>query len=243
MRQILGLLLMLLLSVPAAFCQENKAPVVLKINIPSLGDETTFPTLRLSAERKIGVKTSLAAEMGYQLYSIEAYADTVHTKPRGLKLGMELRYYPRHQIISDMTGVYVATNIFFRKNKYTERLSYYPKTEEYVYHDELFIDNFIVKKSITGLHLIVGRQSNLKVPMHRHKTTKVFPGIFFDGSLGIGAFHRHVKNELREFDPSIFERYTSRHPNVNDAMTASGLSENLGLRPSFVFNFRIGYRL
>lgn len=223
--------------------EEKKIPVLLKLSIPSLGDETTFPSLRLSAERKLGVKTSLAIEAGYQLYAIDRFVDTANTKPKGIKLGAELRYYPGHQSRSNITGFYLAANAFFRRNKYAERLEYYSKTDQNPNYAELTTDEFTVKKSISGLHLLVGKQFNLRVPLNPTKPKKVFPRVFIDGSLGLGCFYRHTVNEHREFNEELFERNRPRHPNVYDAYIRSGLSENSGLRPSLVFNFRIGYRL
>ncbi|MGC4232182.1 MAG: hypothetical protein QM594_04320 [Niabella sp.] len=227
------------------FAQEKipERPLILKLNIPSFGDETTFPTLSLSAEKKTGAKTSILVEAGYQLYTIQDFVDTTFTKPRGIKLGAEFRYYPGHTSGSDMTGFYMAANIFFRENKYTENLSYYPKDQPVKRYDNYLVDNFVVKKSIAGVNLVAGKQINFKVPLHKEKRKKVFPNIFMDGSVGIGAFYRKVKNEQREFSENIHERYTSRHPNFYDALTKSGLSENSGLKPSFAFNFRVGYRL
>lgn len=236
--------LLVFLTVQIAIGQnEEKKPVILKLNIPSLGDETTFPTLRFSAEKKVGKKTSLAIEAGYQIYTIERFADTNHIQPRGIKLDAELRYYPKHKSISDMTGFYLSANPFFRRNKYTERLSYYPKTEQRPNYKEMTEDYFIVKKSISGVHFIVGGQFNLRVPFNSLKPKVALPRIFIDGSLGVGAFYRHVENEHREFNEDQFKRYKSRHPNFNDAITRSGLSENSGVRPGFAFNLRFGYRL
>jgi hypothetical protein len=223
--------------------EEKKIPVLLKLNVPSLGDALTFPTLRISAERKLGKKTSLAIEAGYQLYAIDRFVDTANTKPRGIKLGAELRYYPGHQRKSDITGFYLAANAFFRRNKYAESLQYYPKTDRYPNYAEMATDEFTVKKSISGLHLLVGKQFNLRMPLNPTKPKKVFPRVFIDGSLGLGLLYRNAVNEYREFNKDLFKRYTSRHPNVNDAYIRSGLSENSGLRPSCAFNFRVGYRI
>ncbi len=234
---------MLLATQVAAGQEEKKIPVLLKLNIPSLGDETTFPTLRISAERKLGVKISLAIEAGYQLYAIDHFVDTAHTKPRGMKVGAELRYYPGHQSISGITGFYLAANAFFRRNKYAERLQYYSRTEQYPNYAEMLGDDFIVIKSISGLHLIAGKQFNLRIPLNPTKPKKVFPRVFIDGSLGLGFFYRNVVNEHREFNNDLFERDKPRHPNIYDAYIRSGLSENSGLRPSFAFNLRVGYRI
>lgn len=234
---------MLLAAQTVAGQEEKKVPVLLKLNIPSLGDETTFSTLRVSAERKLGVKTSLAVEVGYQLYAIDRLVDTANTKPRGIKLGAELRYYPGHQSRSNITGFYLAANAFFRKSKYAEALQYYPKTEQYPNYAEMATDEFTVKKSISGIHLLAGKQFNLRIPSNPTKPKKAFPRAFIDGSLGMGCFYRHTVNEHREFNEELFERNRPRHPNVYDAYIRSGLSENSGLRPSWVFNFRIGYCL
>ncbi len=49
-------------------------------------------------------------------------------------------------------------------------------------------DDFIVIKSISRLHLIAGKQFNLKIPLNSAKPKKVFPRVFIDGSLGLGFF-------------------------------------------------------
>lgn len=104
-------------------------------------------------------------------------------------------------------------------------------------------DEFLVKKSISGIHLLVGKQFNLRMPFYPTKPIRAFPHFFTDGSSGLERFYGHTVNEQREFSKELFERNRPRHPNVYDAYIRAGLSENSGLRPSLPFNFWAGHRI
>ncbi|WP_346236012.1 hypothetical protein ABDK00_017625 [Niabella insulamsoli] len=214
---------------------------IIKLNLTSLLDETTFPTINVSLEKKISRTGSLTFEAGYQIYSIGNSADTSFVNNRGFKLAFEFRHYLNQKDVAKLTGYYIAANIFQRSNQYTEDLMYSLQQEKDNPNQRLE-DEFVVKKSVTGLNFVLGKQSNPTAKTWLKKY-KGLSKIFIDPYIGLGIFYRQVKNERREFEEGKHERYKSRHPNAYDIFASSGLAENTGFRPSLIGGIRLGIML
>lgn len=77
-----------------AFSQELKEKDwILKVNTTQLIDVFSFPTIQLSAERKLKPYLSVNSEFGYQLYEFKTEIDTIFLKPKGFKANLEFRCY------------------------------------------------------------------------------------------------------------------------------------------------------
>jgi len=72
--------------------KSNSTSLIVKINVTSLIDVTSFPTVQFSVEKRLSRYFSLSAEAGYQLYTYK-YTDTTFLDPQGFKVNLECRYY------------------------------------------------------------------------------------------------------------------------------------------------------
>ena len=103
------------------FAQESKeSNWILKLNATQLVDAVSYPTLQISAERKINPYFSVNAEFGYQLYDFSK-ADTLLLKSKGFKTNLEGRVYLfkllNSRIESKRNEFYVGLQLFYRENE------------------------------------------------------------------------------------------------------------------------------
>lgn len=91
MKKLLFVLILMISNLILA--QESKENNwILKLNATQLVDAVSYPTLQISAERKINSYFSVNAEFGYQLYDFSK-ADTILLKSKGFKSNLEGRVY------------------------------------------------------------------------------------------------------------------------------------------------------
>ena len=137
---------------------------ILKVNTTQLIDIFSFPTVQLSAERKLNPYLSVNAEFGYQLYQLYDYKtekDTISLKPKGLKANLELRFYfnkfLQKRKISKSNELFCGLQLFYRQNQKSWTIEYRRIDNENVYYD----DSFGVKKSVEGINLTFGDQISI----------------------------------------------------------------------------------
>jgi len=122
----------------------------IKISILSLVDEASFPTVQCGIELKLSRKISWYNEAGIKYRkSYYEVADTNFVNSNGYKLRSEIRYYFKKNTL------YVAGNGFYTKDFHNTEARYYYSNDS----TDLRIDNFSVKKNVSGFNLIIGRQS------------------------------------------------------------------------------------
>lgn len=238
-------ILLLILPGQIVICQNpevNYRPVI-KLNIKSLADVLTFPTLQLGIEESLSKQFSIYTEGGYQLYQTEFHGgDTSFITNKGYKLSAEIRYYFLKRMKANLAAPYFAFNFFHRYNQYNETLDYYFKDDLRSY-ENLLTDNFSVKKSVTGFNFIFGYQFNFRSKKPEYEIVKKSPRTFMDIYVGVGSGNRITKNEHRDFDSTFHERNTPNDITVRGSLLESGLRENNGTMTNVVLGLRLGYRL
>ena len=214
-----------------SFSQEKKdeSSYILKLNATSLADGFSFPTVQFALEKKLNNSFSVQGELGLQLYDLGRSVDTVSVDTKGFRAMAEGRFYflncykkdKSRKRISD--GVYVGIQLFYRENQFSRNTSYYFEDSE---NEELFKDNFGVKKKIFGANLALGFQ-------------KQFGHFVLEPYMYIGIMKRDIKNFDRSYNPDL------GHLEDNDSHDLFGdtdMQESSGYKPNFSFGLRIGYR-
>ena len=137
---------------------------ILKVNTTQLIDIFSFPTVQLSAERKLNPYLSVNAEFGYQLYQLYDYKtekDTISLEPKGLKANLELRFYIykffQKRKISESNELFCGLQLFYRHNQKSWEVEYRRIDNENIYYD----DSFGVKKTVVGINLNFGVQISI----------------------------------------------------------------------------------
>lgn len=223
------LLSILILTVSALiFAQESKeSNWILKLNATQLVDVVSYPTLQISAERKINPYFSVNAEIGYQLYDFSK-PDTIFLKSKGFKANIEGRVYLfkmlHSRVESKRNEFYVGLQLFYRENENTNSLDYSPKSDE----TKFYTDNFGTKRTAKGFNIMLGNQIS------------VSKKIVLEPYIGLGLMNRTINNSNIEYNEA------------NDIRNGTGLKplfQKLNLEESsgdffnFCFGLRIGYRL
>lgn len=222
MKKLLSVLI--LFASTLIFAQEEKEKKwVVKFNTVQLLDLFSFPTVMVSAERKINPYFSINAEAGYQLYG--SRADTVVLKTRGFKVNLEGRLYLfkllKSRTQSRKSELYVGLQVYHRKNQDTYNLKFTSADINTSYSDD-----FGVKKTAHGFNIIIGNQIS------------VSKNLVLEPFIGIGSLNIKTRNIDLEYDET-------KHVIEIDGLSLinSRLESNTGNFTNFCWGFRIGYRL
>lgn len=210
------------------FAQESKeSNWILKLNATQLVDIVSFPTLQISAERKINPYFSVNAEIGYQLYDFSK-SDTIFLKSKGFKANIEGRVYLfkmlHSRIETKRNEFYVGLQLFYRKNENTNSLDYSPKSDE----TKFYTDNFGTKRTAKGFNVMFGNQIS------------VSKKIILEPYIGLGLMNRTINNSNIEYDEA---NDTRNGTGLKPLFQKLNLEESSGNVFNFCFGLRIGYRL
>lgn len=223
------LLSILILTVSAfIFAQESKeSNWILKLNATQLVDVVSYPTLQISAERKINPYFSVNAEIGYQLYDFSK-PDTIFLKSKGFKANIEGRIYLfkmlHSRVESKRNEFYVGLQLFYRENENTNSLDYSPKSDE----TKFYTDNFGTKRTAKGFNVMFGNQIS------------VSKKIVLEPYIGLGLMNRTINNSNIEYDEA---NDTRNGTGLKPLFQKLNLEESSGDFFNFCFGLRIGYRL
>ena len=199
--------------------------VSIKIPVFAFIDEFSFPTIQTGIEVGITKKISWYNEAGIK-YRKSSYmwADTSFIDSRGCKLKSEFRYYKS----TVLNGGYVGLNGFYTKDFHHNWTAYYHAGDS----SDVRIDNFSVKKVVSGLNLIAGKI----YPTRKKISTEIFAG------LGI-RFVTIVQNNT-EFDQ---QRDNPHRGNgcftIADVAYWKDVEGGKFVSPNFSFGIRFSYSL
>ena len=220
----------LLLCFTSTFSEEKEErSYILKLNATSLVDGFSFPTVQLALERKFNKSFSVQGEFGLQLYELGQSVDTVSLDAKGFRAMAEGRFYFLNYYTKDKNqkrisdGVYVGIQLFYRENQFSRNTSYYFEDSE---NEELYKDNFGVKKNILGANLALGFQ-------------KQFGHFVLEPYMYIGIMKRDIKNFDRSYDPDLGHLEDN---GPHDFFGDTDMHESSGYKANFSFGLRIGYR-
>jgi Protein of unknown function (DUF3575) len=210
------------------FSQELKEKDwILKLNATQLIDVFSYPTLQISAERKINPYFSINAEIGYQLYNFYK-KDTIFLNSKGFKTNIEGRIYPlklaNSRIKSKRGGLYIGLQFFYRENQNTNAVDYSPKIDS----TKLFRDYFGTKRTAKGFNITFGYQISASKK------------IILEPFIGFGMLSRSIKNSDIQYDKIKDERGGT---DLVPLFQGLNLEESSGSFFNFCTGFRIGYRL
>lgn len=210
------------------FAQESKeSNWILKLNATQLVDAVSYPTLQISAERKINPYFSVNAEFGYQLYDFSK-ADTLLLKSKGFKADLEGRVYLfkllNSRIESKRNEFYVGLQLFYRENEGTNSVDFSPKSDE----TKFYTDNFGTKRTAKGFNITFGNQ----IPMSKK--------IILEPYIGLGMMNRKINNSDIEYDEIKDNRNGT---GLKPLFQKLNLEESSGNVFNFCFGLRVGYRL
>ena len=215
-----------------AFSQEVKEKNwIFKVNTTQLIDFFSFPTVQLSAERKLNPYLSLNTEFGYQLYESNTEIDTIQLKPNGFKANIEFRCYFlklfNSRKMSKRNELYVGFQFFYRQNQKSNSVEYKRKDDEV--NSIYFEDNFGAKKSAKGINLTFGDQIFLS------------ERIILEPYLLIGYMDKKIENIGLEYNE---EKHINNRNDGIPIFVAQDIADKNGENNvNFGFGFRIGYRL
>lgn len=210
------------------FAQESKeSNWILKLNATQLVDAVSYPTLQISAERKINPYFSVNAEFGYQLYNFSK-ADTILLKSKGFKANLEGRVYLfkllNSRIESKRNEFYFGLQVFYRENEGTNSVDFSPKNDE----TKFYTDNFVTKRTAKGFNITFGNQIS------------VSKKIILEPYLGLGMMNRKINNSDIEYDEI---KDTRNGTGLKPLFQKLNLEESSGNVFNFCFGLRVGYRL
>jgi len=200
---------------------------VLKLNAIQLVDVFSFPTLQISAERKINYFLSMNSEFGYQIYENRQKLDTIFFKPKGFKANVETRIYLSKlfskRIKSNKSEFYVGCQLFYRQNQSTNSVDYSPKIDS----TKNYSDTFGTKRKVKGVNLTVGYQFS---------TGKK---IVLEPFIGLGFQNKEIKNTNISYrkEKDFINAY-----DLSPLFQKLNLEESSGNSFDFSMGFRIGYR-
>lgn len=210
------------------FAQESKESIwILKLNATQLVDVVSYPTLQISAERKINPYLSVNAEFGYQLYDFNK-ADTILLKSKGFKADLEGRVYLfkllNSRIESKRNEFYVGLQLFYRENEGTNSVDFSSKSDE----TKFYTDNFGTKRTAKGFNITFGNQIS------------VSKKIILEPYIGLGLMNRQIYNSDIEYDEI---KDTRNGTGLKPLFQKLNLEESSGNVFNFCFGLRVGYRL
>lgn len=210
------------------FSQESKeSNWILKLNATQLVDAVSYPTLQISAERKINPYFSVNAEFGYQLYDFSK-ADTLLLKSKGFKTNLEGRVYLfkllNSRVESKRNEFYVGLQLFYRENEGTNSVDFSPKSDE----TKFYTDNFGTKRTAKGFNITFGNQISMSKK------------IILEPYIGLGMMNRKINNSDIEYDEI---KDTRNGTGLKPLFQKLNLEESSGNVFNFCFGLRVGYRL
>ncbi|HEX7868892.1 MAG TPA: DUF3575 domain-containing protein [Chryseobacterium sp.] len=210
------------------FAQESKeSKWVLKLNATQLVDVVSYPTVMISAERKINSYFSVNGEIGYQLYEFSK-ADTIILKSRGFKTNFEGRVYLfkllNSRIESKRTEFYVGLQLFYRENQSTDIVDYSHLNNA----DVKYTDNFGFKRKAKGFNVMFGNQIS------------VSQKIVLEPYVGLGLMNRKVENTAIDYNES---KHEIAGTGLTPLFRELNMEKNSGNYFNFCFGLRVGYRL
>lgn len=198
-----------------------------KIDMLQLVDVASFPTLKLTVEKKITPKFAVLLGGGFQLYEPYPNNDTIQMKATGFKIDMEARTYIlkvlNPQRYTQSGGIFVGIQGLYRENKFAGGADYKRKNDDPNAAVPTFSDEFGVKKKIFGANITSGWQKSLR-------------RFVFEPSVGLGIMNRKITNTEMAFN-SATDRFHYNHGNgIPRTENKSGNYFNLSL------SFKIGYQ-
>ena len=210
------------------FAQEAKeSKWILKLNATQLVDAVSYPTLQISAERKINSYFSVNAEAGYQLYEFSK-ADNPILKSKGFKTNLEGRIYLfkmlNSRIESKRNEFYVGLQLFYRENQSTDVVEYSPLNDA----DVTYSDNFGFKRKAKGFNVMFGNQISMSKK------------IVLEPYIGLGLMNRKVENTTIGYDES---KHEIAGTGLEPFFKKLNLEESSGNVFNFCFGLRVGLRL
>ena len=213
-----------------AFSQEVKEKKwILKLNTTQLIDAFSFPTIQLSAEKKLNPYLGVNAEFGYQLYEFKfnPNLDTISLKPKGFKANLELRFYfqklNKSLNIANRSQLYIGAQIFYRQNQKSSSVEYRRNENDSIYYD----DNFGVKKSAKGINLTFGNQISIS------------ENIIFEPYLVVGYMDRKIENFDLEYNK---EKHVGDKNDGIPILIGYDIDDKSKQNINFGFGLRVGYR-
>jgi|SRR6218665_918236 len=199
-----------------------------KIDMLQLVDVASFPTLKLTVEKKITPKFAVLVGGGFQLYQPYPNNDTIKMKATGFKIDIEARTYllkvlnPQRYIKPG--GIFIGIQGFYRENKFAGSADYERKTDDPNEESPTFTDEFGVSKKIIGVNVTSGWQKSLR-------------RFVFEPSIGLGIMNRKITNTDMAFN-SATDRFDYNHGNgVPRTENKSGNYFNLSLSMKLGYNF------
>lgn len=206
--------------------KSNSTTLIVKLNVTSLVDVASFPTVHFSVEKILSKYISLSAEAGYQFYSYRS-TDTTFLSPEGFKINLECRYYiPGSYKVNTprLEGIYLGLRPFYRKNQDNSYFPFLTKSDSVNWND----DNFGFKNETYGLNFILGFQKSVS-----HQ-------LVFDFYSGLGVEKRIVKNTDLQYNKDAGDIMGGT--DFMQFLWKFNLSESSGIWGSISFGFRIGYK-
>ena len=190
----------------------------IKASLLSLVDEASFPTIQSGIEFKLSKKISWYNEVGVKYRkSYYEMADTNFVNPSGYKLKSEARYYLKKNTI------YIACNGFYTRDFHNTEARYYYSNDS----ADLRIDNFSVKKNVSGFNLITGKQC------------RSLSRFNFEMYAGLGVRFVSIHQNNLEIDQK--RDVLRRNPDLNIPDNRIGMDVKGG--KSVLPNFSMGMRL
>ena len=194
------LTLLTLFTVTIAHAQKKQGHYAIKLNLTSLFDQATFPTLKISLEKKMANNFSFNCGLGYQIYNLSSgtgyfttQPDTTFVSASGYKTDIEWRYYLKNKSnrFIDPTLCF-GLNFLYQKNKSNIGIEYAK--------DSIFRNNdcFWLRRRNIGLCWTIGLQ-------------QLFNKIVIEIYLGAGTMNRKVVNYNREYNSQTDVLFNQRH--------------------------------
>ncbi len=221
------LFLLPLMGISQEYVKPNS--FIIKTNLTSPIDAFSFPTINISAEKRVAHNVSIAGEFGYQFYGVRK-VDTAFITPNGYKANIECRFY--HLFTNDvrkintLTGGYLGINFFYRSNENNLELSYYPNSNG----GNTKKDCLWASRNIYGSNVVLGYQG------------RITPGIVIDSYVGLGIMNRTSVNHNREYNSATDSLYITVDY-VMSPVEKANLTENNGWKVSLTFGMRIGIKI
>lgn len=231
MRRTLFMSLMVL-STGIAKAQNATSNILLKWNVTSAIDVSSFPALQLAVERSISIHYSITAEAGIQAYDLLNRSTVPVLQSKGFRANIELRRYFRHlteqgEEREPLTGLYTGISISARRYQYNDEMLY----RHIDNYNDRYTDTYGVRRSFAGANAIAGYQG-------RFKKGKVFYDVY--GGLGGGVF------SLKQYekDASIREGYKASTPHDASIDNILGRKPTKGMASiNMMLGLRVGLKL
>ena len=212
--------------------QNHRSNTLLKWNVTSAMDVSSFPALQFAVEKGISKHYSITAEAGLQVYHLLTGSTVSEIQLKGFRAIIELRRYFLHQTEQGeerelMTGLYTGLNVTARQYQYNDEMLY-RNIDNY---DDRYTDTYGVRRSFAGVNALTGYQG-------RFKKGKVFYDVY--GGLGGGVF------SLKEYekDASIREGYKAITPHDASMDNILGRKPTKGMASmNMMLGLRVGLKL